>query len=56
VKPPVTPEGLLLTDTPAGVLASDTPGEALLHWLAFEKRGENDDRTLAVVRCPEAAE
>ena len=50
------PEGLLLTDTPAGVLASDTPGEALLHWLAFEKRGENDDRTLAVVRCPEAAE
>jgi serine/threonine protein phosphatase PrpC len=49
------PDGLQLSGTAAGVLASDRAGEALLHWLAFEKRGENDDRTLAVVRCPGAA-
>jgi len=30
------------------VLTSGSPGLTLLEWLAFEKRGENDDRTLAV--------
>jgi hypothetical protein len=48
------PEGLLLAGTASSVWASDQAGEALLHWLAFEQRGENDDRTLAVVRCPGA--
>ncbi len=49
------PEGLLLTGTAAPLREADGVGDALLHWLAFEKRGENDDRTLAVVRCPGAA-
>jgi len=30
------------------VLSTTSPGLTLLEWLAFEKRGENDDRTLAV--------
>ena len=33
---------------PAPLLAAD-PSAALLAWLAFERRGENDDRTLAVL-------
>ena len=49
------PEGLLLTGTAAPLREADGAGDALLHWLAFEKRGENDDRTLAVVRSPGAA-
>jgi serine/threonine protein phosphatase PrpC len=49
------PEGLLLAGTAAPLRVADGAGDALLQWLAFEKRGENDDRTLAVVRCPGAA-
>jgi hypothetical protein len=49
------PAGLLLSGTAAPLLEADGAGDALLHWLAFEKRGENDDRTLAVVRCRGAA-
>jgi len=30
------------------LLASPSPERTLHHWLGFEKRGENDDRTLAV--------
>ncbi len=30
------------------VMTSHAPGLTLLEWLSFEKRGENDDRTLAV--------
>ena len=30
------------------VLRGDDPAQALLEWLTFEKRGENDDRTLFV--------
>lgn len=30
------------------VFSAANPGSALLDWLGFEKRGENDDRTLAV--------
>ncbi len=44
--------------TPAGVtpvfhqavLSAADPVHALTEWLAFEKRGENDDRTLCIVR------
>jgi serine/threonine protein phosphatase PrpC len=32
------------------VLDADDPVHALTEWLAFEQRGENDDRTLCVVR------
>lgn len=32
------------------VMSSDNAGEALSEWLTFEKRGENDDRTLFVAR------
>ncbi len=34
-------------ESPA-LLGVSAPAEVLLDWLAFEKRGENDDRTLAV--------
>jgi hypothetical protein len=33
------------------VLDAADPVDALMSWLAFEKRGENDDRTLCVIRC-----
>jgi hypothetical protein len=42
------PSGL----TPAwreSVLHAANPVQALTHWLGFEKRGENDDRTLCVI-------
>ena len=32
------------------VLSAPDPVHALIEWLAFEKRGENDDRTLCVIR------
>jgi len=34
----------------APVLTAPDPVHALIEWLAFEKRGENDDRTLCVIR------
>ena len=34
----------------APVLNAPDPVDALIEWLAFEKRGENDDRTLCVIR------
>jgi len=34
----------------ASVLHAPDPVHALIEWLAFEKRGENDDRTLCVIR------
>ena len=34
----------------APVLSAPDPVHALIEWLAFEKRGENDDRTLCVIR------
>lgn len=34
---------------PAPVLGAADPVQALIAWLAFEKRGENDDRTLALL-------
>lgn len=40
--------GLNAQPVTASLLASNTPGDTLLTWLGFEKRGENDDRTLAV--------
>ncbi len=48
------PNGLTLTATasPGGVLAAGDPAAALTAWLGFEKRGENDDRTLALLRAP----
>jgi hypothetical protein len=33
------------------VLQATDPGQALAEWLTFEKRGENDDRTLCVVHA-----
>jgi serine/threonine protein phosphatase PrpC len=36
------------------VLRAERPSEALLAWLGYEKRGENDDRTLALCWRPEA--
>lgn len=41
--------GAGVTQTMRGaVLASAQPADAIARWLAFEKRGENDDRTLFV--------
>lgn len=34
----------------APVISAPDPVHALIEWLAFEKRGENDDRTLCVIR------
>jgi serine/threonine protein phosphatase PrpC len=34
---------------PSSVFRAKEPGEELLKWLSFEKRGENDDRTIAVI-------
>lgn len=34
---------------PTSVVRSEKPGEELLKWLSFEKRGENDDRTIALI-------
>lgn len=34
---------------PSSVFRSDKPGEELLKWLSFEKRGENDDRTITLI-------
>jgi len=34
----------------APVLSAPDPVHALIEWLAFEKRGENDDRTLCIIR------
>jgi serine/threonine protein phosphatase PrpC len=39
----------------APVLDAPDPVQALVEWLAFEKRGENDDRTLCVIRRDGAA-
>jgi serine/threonine protein phosphatase PrpC len=33
------------------VLSAHDPADALAEWLTFEKRGENDDRTMAVLWC-----
>lgn len=49
------PTGLTLPAAVAGdggVLAAADPAAALVAWLGFERRGENDDRTLALVRPP----
>ena len=35
-------------DEPSSVTCSTEPGLELLKWLGFEKRGENDDRTIAL--------
>ncbi len=40
--------GLNAQPVTPSLLASNAPGDVLLTWLGFEKRGENDDRTLAV--------
>ena len=37
---------------PASVLRAADPVQALADWLAFEKRGENDDRTLCLAFTP----
>jgi hypothetical protein len=34
------------------VLGAADPVHALAEWLAFEKRGENDDRTLCLAYTP----
>jgi serine/threonine protein phosphatase PrpC len=34
---------------PSSVIRSKEPGVELLKWLSFEKRGENDDRTIALI-------
>lgn len=36
-------------DEPQSVIRSTEPGVELLKWLGFEKRGENDDRTITLV-------
>jgi hypothetical protein len=46
VQHPLT--GLTAQALMPSVLNASDPGSALLDWLGFEKRGENDDRTLAV--------
>jgi hypothetical protein len=38
-----------LGDEPSSVFRAKEPGEELLKWLSFEKRGENDDRTIALI-------
>ncbi len=40
--------GLSAQPVTPSLLTSNSPGDTLLTWLGFEKRGENDDRTLAV--------
>lgn len=53
--PGTLPDGLLLRTVAApagGILAAPDPAPRLLEWMGFEKRGENDDRTLALVRLP----
>ena len=40
--------GITAQPVTPSLLASGAPGDTLLTWLGFEKRGENDDRTLAV--------
>ncbi len=42
----------LLPSHPASVLGAADPVHALAEWLAFEKRGENDDRTLCLAFTP----
>ncbi|MBY0489452.1 MAG: protein phosphatase 2C domain-containing protein [Gemmatimonadaceae bacterium] len=44
----VLPAGLTLS-WPDSVTAAPDPVHALAEWLAFEKRGENDDRTLCLI-------
>ena len=34
---------------PSSIIHASAPGEELLKWLSFEKRGENDDRTIALI-------
>jgi hypothetical protein len=49
--------GFQRQDAQAAVLGAGEPAEALLDWLRFEKRGENDDRTLVVAhRTPRPAQ
>jgi hypothetical protein len=38
------------------VLRSDNPGDALVEWLRYEKRGENDDRTFVIAHRVPLAE
>jgi hypothetical protein len=45
------PASLVLAYT-ASVLDAADPVHALAEWLAFEKRGENDDRTLCLAYTP----
>lgn len=40
--------GLTAQAVTPSLLSAQSPGDTLLDWLGFEKRGENDDRTLAV--------
>ena len=40
--------GLTAQAVTPSLLSAQSPGDTLLTWLGFEKRGENDDRTLAV--------
>ena len=35
---------------PSSVFNAEKPGEELLKWLGFEKRGENDDRTIMIIK------
>lgn len=42
----------LVPSHPASVLRAADPVQALADWLAFEKRGENDDRTLCLAFTP----
>jgi len=44
-----TPGGVIAARH-APVLSDADPVHALVEWLAYEKRGENDDRTLCVIR------
>jgi serine/threonine protein phosphatase PrpC len=41
---------------PASIIRSKEPGAELLKWLNFEKRGENDDRTIALIYRSRLAE
>ena len=40
---------------PTSITRSDDAGKELLKWLGFEKRGENDDRTIALIYREELA-
>jgi hypothetical protein len=42
----------LVPSHPASVLRAADPVQSLADWLAFEKRGENDDRTLCLAFTP----